>query len=429
MKYKFLIFKIKSVCYDSTFYLADLYGRTLEEMGHTVEYFCTDNEPLTNLERYEGVHFDAMLDFNSLLPNLDTDEGDLFLDRIDAPFYDYILDHPLYHNKQLKAQLKRFHVICLDDEHADYIRRYYPHIKSVSVLPLCGLPFLAGSEGYQVSKLYQSGAIETLDFTHQSINEIPKSRDIIFTGTFSDSNIIYKKICAFDKPFSDEMKRLCEILLAEPSMNFETAMRRLSGEQDVSASLGTPGAGDNKASENDMNIPDRLYTFFMVDMFVKSYFRERVLEAVLQTGRTLAVYGGMWDLWDTKYASQLEIHEMVPFKDSPRVLASARLAVNVMPWFKSGIHDRVLTAMRSGAVSFTDTSKMLSVYFTDGKELLTYELEHLDLIPEKLERYLTDSAALERLAAGGQAAVEASHTEKARCVRLCEIIAESGGYC
>ncbi len=415
MKYKFLIFKIKSVCYDSTFYLAELYGRTLAKMGHEVEYFSTDQEPITNLERYEGVHFDAMLDFNSLLPNLDTDEGDLFLDRIDAPFYDYILDHPLYHNKQLKAGLKRFHVICLDDEHGDYIRRYYPHIRSVSVLPLCGLPFLKGGEGYQVSKLYRKGPIEQLNFTPQSLQEIPKCNDLVFTGTFSDSNIIYKKICSFDKPFSDEMKQLCEILLEKPSMNFEEAMLALAGQSDSVDSIGEIPA-------DKMNIPDRLYAFFMVDMFVKSYFREQVLEAVLKTGRKLAVYGGMWDLWETSYASQLEIHELVPFKDSPRVLASARLAINVMPWFKSGIHDRVLTAMRSKTVSFTDTSKMLNRYFTDGRELLTYELEHLNLIPEKVEKYLSDNAALEQISCQGQEAVEAGHTEYARCKELCEIL-------
>lgn len=401
---KILIFKIKSVCYDSTFYLADLYGRTLASMGHEVEYFCTDEEPVSALERYEGRKFDAMLDFNSLLPNLDTDEGYLFLDKIDAPFYNYLLDHPLYHNKQLKAKLHRYHVICLDYDHADYIRRYYKHIQSVTVLPLCGLPFLSVDGEYSVSKLFQDSHLEPLNTDYRSIEEIPKTADMIFTGTYAGSNDMYRKMMSFESPFADEMQRLAELMISCPYLTQEEAMLKLSEDEGMDIHM--------------LNIPDRLYAFFLVDMYVKYYFREKVLEAVLETGRRLSVYGGKWDTWETKRIKQLDIHAMVPFKDSPRVLAGGRVSINIMPWFKAGIHDRVFTAMRSGAVSFTDKSRMLEDMFTDGEELLTYNLEELEEIPEKLESYLADEGRQKKIAEAGRQAAEQRHTERERCAEL-----------
>ena len=318
---RILIFKVKSVCYDSTFYLADLYGRVLSSMGHQVEYFCTDEEPITNMERYEGMHFDAMLDFNSLLPNLDTDEGELFLNKIDAPFYNYILDHPLYHNKQLKANIHRYHVICLDDDHADYIRRYYKHIQSVTVFPLCGLPLLPSNAEYGVSKLFQNSELEPVDLIADSLEQIPKTVDLVFTGTYSGANDIYRRLKSFDESFAGEMQRMAELMIACPEMTQEQALLKLVEEDRIDVDI------------DQINVPDRLYALFMVDMYVKAYYREKVLEAVLRTGRRLAVYGGMWDIWETKYQAQLDIHAMVSFKDSPRVLAAARISINVMPWF------------------------------------------------------------------------------------------------
>lgn len=402
-----LMFKVKSVCYDSTFYLADLYGRMLETFGHQVTYFNSDDEPITALDRYIGMHFDAMLDFNSLLPNLDTDEGKLFLDTIDAPFYNYILDHPLYHNKQLKAPLARYHVICLDTEHAEYISRYYPHIRSVHVLPLCGLPFLSGTESYQVSKLFKNFALEQVDDTQNNIDEISKKYDLIFTGTYSDPNMLYQRIKGFDEPMSGQMQHMIEIMLAEPALNQEQALLRMLTEEQIPVSK--------------ISVPEHLYAFFMVDMYVKSYYREQVLNQVLSTGRTLCLYGGMWDVWQTGYASQLDIHEMVPFKDSPRVLAGAWISLNVMPWFKAGIHDRVLTAMRSGTVSLTDDSRMLDQYFAKGEDLLVYDLAELDRIPEMVEYYLEHKNALRDMATQGRLKADAQHSEIVRVHALEQI--------
>ncbi len=381
-KGKILMLKIKSVCYDSTFYLADLYGGALEKLGYEVEYFSTATESIVDLERYSGKRFDAVIDFNSILPNLDTDEDTLFLDEIDAPFYDYILDHPLYHNKQLKSPLKNFHVICLDYDHGEYVRKYYPHIQSVHTLPLFALPL------------------------EQSVKD--RTIDIMFTGTYTPSNFTYEKINSFDKLYADEMKMMIDILLANPWMTQEQAVLKM--------------AEDLNFDVNAINMRDRLYSFFMVDMYVKAYYRERLVGEVLKTGRTLTVYGAQWELYEQATAKNLDIHDYVTFRETPRLMSQANICLNLMPWFKAGIHDRVFTAMNAGALMVTDNSRMLEENFVDRQDLLIYELSHMEQIPNLIEYGMSDIARREWLSENGQNKVKDKHGLETRSLQLSEIL-------
>lgn len=50
----------------------------------------------------------AVFDFNSLLPRLAMDDGTPVIDLFDGPFYDYIVDHPLFHYNCLMTRAKTF---------------------------------------------------------------------------------------------------------------------------------------------------------------------------------------------------------------------------------------------------------------------------------------------------------------------------------
>lgn len=385
-KGKILMLKIKSACYDSTFQLADLYGKALESLGYEVEYFSTAKESLMALERYAGKKFDAVIDFNSLVTGLDTDEGEWFLDKIDAPFYDYILDHPMYHNKQLKTPLKNFHVLCLDYDHEAYIRKYYPHIKSVHTLPLFALPLEEATDE----------------------REEKRDMDVLFTGTYMPSNQVLGQINSFDKAFSDEMKHLVEILLTNPELTQEQAMLKL--------------VTDSESGPNTGNIRDRLYAFFLVDVYVKAFYREKMIEAAAQSGRKVTIYGEQWHLFESSHTKNLEIHNMVSFEKTPELMRQAKLCLNLMPWFKAGIHDRVFTAMNAGAAVLTDTSRMLTDEFEKDKDSLMFDLNHMEYIPEQITDALENEDALCKLATNGRKKVVERHSLVARAKQLSEII-------
>ena len=387
-KGKILMLKIKSACYDSTFWLADLYGRALERLGYEVEYFSTAKEPVLNLERFIGKKYDAVIDFNSLATGLDTEEGEWFFDKIEAPFYDYILDHPMYHNKQLKVPLKNFRVLCLDYDHEEYIRKYYPHIKSVHTLPLFALPLEPEMDGKEERNI-----------------------DVLFMGTYMPSNQIYEQINSFDKPLSNEMKGIAEILMENTHLTQEQALLK---QQESS-----------EFWQNTMNIRDRLYAYFLADVYVKAHYREKMIEAALKSGRKVIIYGEQWNLYENTGVKNLEIHKMVAFGQTPEVMRRAKICLNIMPWFKAGIHDRVFTAMNAGAAVLTDNSRMLKEEFEEKKDILIYDLNRMEQIPGQISYALENEKWLENLAQNGRKKVIERHSLEKRAEQLSVILSQN----
>ena len=141
MKDEIILFLTRPICYESNHFFLYEMCKALEELGVPVHIVDLEDRECRekNLESLIGQSFRAMIDFNSILPKLQMDDGSFFLDQIDAPFYDYIVDHPLYHHPVFEKKLENFHVICLDSYHKSYIEEYYPWIRSVHQLPLGGM--------------------------------------------------------------------------------------------------------------------------------------------------------------------------------------------------------------------------------------------------------------------------------------------------
>lgn len=135
-----LILQLQGACYNSYTYFCDHIAARLRHLGYHVSIFSTAGEPPEALERFAGQSFGAVIDCNSAAPRITTDENGYFLDTIDAPFFNLLLDHPLYHHDSLKCTLKNYHVRCLDENHVAYVKKYYPHIQSAGLWTATGSP-------------------------------------------------------------------------------------------------------------------------------------------------------------------------------------------------------------------------------------------------------------------------------------------------
>ncbi len=76
-------------------------------------------------------------------------------------------------------------------------------------------------------------------------------------------------------------------------------------------------------------------------------------------------------------------------------MADARINLNVMPWFKAGAHDRIFNTLLRRSLPLTDPSSWLAEHFTDGVDLVFYDLDHLERLPDLAGRLLTDPAKAE----------------------------------
>ena len=135
---KVLVFSSREICYFSSNFFANQIAAAFEKLGMETEVCeLTKGDDLDEkLECYIGESYRLILDFNSMLPRMVLVDDSSYLDNIDAPFYDYILDHPLFHYNGLNGAVSNFHAIALDEAQTAYIRRFHPQIKTVHTMPL-----------------------------------------------------------------------------------------------------------------------------------------------------------------------------------------------------------------------------------------------------------------------------------------------------
>lgn len=371
---KFLIFEMKTVCYNSYLYFGDALGLALKKLGCDVEYFKVDEQSLDDLEQFIGKHYDGLIDFNSDLPRALMDDDSFFLDHIDAPFIDVILDHPLYHHDSLKNKLNNFHVVCLDSNHKDYILKYYPHIKSVTVTPMTG------------ELAFGKDQISFDDFEDRPY-------DILFSGTYTDPVRIETAIKKLPDFLASNVKELIDMMQSDSRLTIEAAVETL--------------AQNEIYDYINSDLPLHTQTFYLADTYVRCVNRKNLVLALDKCEHKLDLFGGLWEELNLKHAT---IHREIPFNLTFTVFSKSKLCVNIMPNFKAGSHDRVFSAQLNGAVSLTDPTTLLKKEYKDGENILFYELDDIDAVTAKTDVALSDPSALKKIAQMGYSIAAKKHT-------------------
>ena len=255
---KFLIFEMKTVCYNSYLYFGDALGSALKNLGHEVEYFKIDEDSLDDLENYVGAKYDCLIDFNSDLPRALMDDDSYFLDHVDAPFYDIILDHPLYHHDTLQINLNNFHVVCLDDNHKNYIHKYYPHIKSVVVTPMTG------------ELAFGQDSIDWDDFESRPY-------DILFSGTYTAPTRIEASILKLPTMLRENVYALIDMMKANSNLTIEEAVDEL--------------ASNDIYDYINSDKPLHTQSFYLADTYIRCLNRKKLVETLDKSNYPLHLFG------------------------------------------------------------------------------------------------------------------------------------------
>jgi glycosyltransferase involved in cell wall biosynthesis len=149
----------------------------------------------------------------------------------------------------------------------------------------------------------------------------------------------------------------------------------------------------------------------------RGVLRQAVWDAV-QLGRSVTVYGQGW----AELVPELDPRGPVPNTELPKLYSSCRVLLTDH-WddmrANGFIANRVFDALACGAVVISDHMPELEEVLPNG--VLTYR-GPADL-DEKLDRYLSDDEARERVASAGQTEVLSRHTAEARAATLVRLAA------
>lgn len=378
---KVLIFSSREICYSSGNFFAHQLAAAFEELGFLAEVceIAPDDDLDAALAPLLSGTYRLAVDFNSMLPRMELEDGSRYLDRLRAPFFDYILDHPLFHYTGLTSGVRNLHALVLDEAQEAYVREYYTGVADVHTLPL--------------------GATRAL-----YDGERDAECRILFPGTYDDPESVYAVVEASDEPLRRRMKRLIERRVFEPLVPMEQAFR-----EELAAE------GTELEREQFALLMNGMYA---VDAYVRDYFRKKALDTLLAENIPVTVMGTGWEKYREKIGQNLRRERSVPFGLSFERIAKAQILLNVSPIFNRGMHDRIVAGMANGAVVLTDGNPYLEKHFANGREMCFYSLTDDRELTGQAELLLADRDLREQIAERAYREFAAHHTWRCRAEQI-----------
>ncbi len=316
-------------------------------------------------------------------------------EKLEIPCLNIMVDHPIYYYKALRYPIANLRTFCIDRDHVSYMRRFYPDI-FCEFLPLAG-NCLSEQAGVAIPAASDS------DRLFEQWKKRPYT--LAFTANYVPVSNIDRQLAAMDSEYRDFYYEIIDAFIQNPKQDLlsciETYLRRE-----------IPDLSDDQLCEGMSSMP-------AVDLWIRTYFREKTVRILAEGGIKVHVSGKDWDsMRCARPENLISTGRMVASVDCVRAMAKAKLALNTMPWFKDGAHDRIFTAMLQGTAAFTDDSVYLREQFVHMDTIVYYDIQRLELLPEQVMCLLEDPESLFRLSCRGKAAAERLHTWKNRAQHL-----------
>lgn len=386
MEKTILLFQSRDLCYESNQYFMGCLEEAFEQLGYPTE-IC--DLSLRMEERLEEIlkrqeNYLAAFDFNSLLPRLELEDGTPYLNAFRVPFFNYLVDHPLYHHIGLKERYSRYAVICVDLCHRRYIEKRYPHIKHVFYLPLGGME--ASSE--------------------RSFDQ--KRLELLFLGTYEPERKLYQEILDYPAGLRREVSALIEMMRADYELTQEDALEQY---------LNMHGERLNRE-----DFTKRLNGDYLADKYLRNLRRKEAVLAAAKAEVPFTVTGHGWDLVSELNRSHVTIRPGIGFAASVQIMADARMLLNTTPGFHRGLHDRVYSAMMNHTLCFTEDSAFARETLSDGEEAVLYDCWNPEALTEKIREMHARPKEAERIARKAFLKAKKQHTWQNRAEELIKMI-------
>ncbi len=346
-----LLLGSRDLCYESNQYFMRCIADALLEQGRPVE-FCDvtaqmEEKLLDILMRQES--FLAAFDFNSLLPRLELEDGTPFLQAFRTPFFNYLVDHPLYHHPALTGKFFNYSVICIDKCHQAYVKAHYPNVKHVYYLPLGGM---------------QAGMARPFS---------EKRLDLLFLGTYGDEGRWLEELRSYPCEKRREVSALIEMMEADPDLTQEGALLAYLDRE-----------GEAFGAEA---FAERLNGDFLADKYLRDHRRKEALLAAAKAKVPMTVIGHGWEKVSGLRQAHVSIQKGIGFAASLQMMANARMLLDTAPGFHGGLHDRVYSAMLNRTLCFTEGTQFARQALWDGREAALYDWRDLDALAGRIAYY------------------------------------------
>ena len=372
-----LLFKRSAINHNSLNQWVERIDEQLHRFGvrtHFINLAADQAEIATNLSNIlQNYKIEVALAVNSIGQHnwVNSGTGTNLWDSLGIPFINWIVDHPLEHYSDLSCTSKNYNVICVDQNHREFVNRYFPDVKSAFFLPLGGLGDVsAAAEGYD------------------SFSE--REFDVVLTAGLMDPEEIKRNFFGMPRDFREIVLGWTDYMEQNITLSPEEALKRVLKEK-----------------YGNLEVSDELY-FNLAKIgnqtvfYIRTWIRKKIVKNLLDSGLTFHIFGSGWNELNSQSPnSRAILHGDIPIDETVSLMKSTKLAINIMPMFKAGTHDRIATAQINGAAVLTDTNDYIDQLY-DEDEILKYSLDDIESLPDRIRSILDDKERLYKVAVAGQ---------------------------
>lgn len=306
-------------------------------------------------EKYE---FDAVIAWNAMGIEIEK------VRKIGKKFCAIMGDHPIWHQERLQFADKDTIVWYGDWNDVDYVRKYYPNVGRVE-FGETSADYIEGEKTYPERKY-----------------------DLVFVGGYNKPEEVYDQIChMYRGNVLEFVKDFIKELVENPHETYEAALAK---------------TWENYGLENieDEKFNEIASEFALVNRYIRAYFRDKIIREIIEHDIVIHVSGNGWNDFESEYKHNIVI-EHSDWYTAAKMLANAKISLNIMPWFKAGFHDRAIKSMMSGTLLLTDSSEYIEKKLQNMENVVIYQLDQLEALPEIIKYLLSHEEIAEKIAQMG----------------------------
>lgn len=261
---------------------------------------------------------------------------------LDIPYVSILLDAP-YNTSigNLGFDCKNHFLCLLDKSHLGIAKKFYPQKKFYGemFLPLGGIP---GGNEYEI-------------FSRERPYDV-----VVSASSFSNGNPVrfwHEDIA--DKKFVRILDDVADYLLVEP----------------VSVAQGFKYVLNDRGLYDEVFMNAMLPYYFKVFRYIKTVRRARSIELLVKNDICVDIFGDGWEnvpVVRDNIGGCVQLHKGTSYQEALDLMAQAKIVFQDQAEFNNGAHDRVFSAMLSGAVVVSEYSSYLDKEFSNGKDIFMY---------------------------------------------------------
>lgn len=288
-------------------------------------------------------------------------------DGLQAAVINILMDAPFRFHPSIEKHPQNYHLFCCDYEHVAYVKKYFPEMSSsVSFMPHVG-----------VIPPEDSPVIPYAERTY----------DILFSGTYYSPQaklMDTKQLLGGDESKYHFYEVMYDNLIKDTSLTVEQAVLKTLEQMNLSVS--------------ETKLKTILNYSVHLDWAVRMYVREKVVSVLAESGAELYLLGRGWENHPAvSYPNVHHLNDRIPYGETLRYMADAKINLNIMPWFKEGTHDRIFNTLLQHSLPLTDSSTWIENNFTDGEDIALFDLKHLEKLPGIVQSLLNEPARAEAM--------------------------------